>query len=48
MILSLQMASSVQDSPVVQQTFVEEIDYSEIQELSVSMIDVLILVPGSQ
>ncbi|CAH2043860.1 unnamed protein product, partial [Iphiclides podalirius] len=29
------MASSVQDSPLVQQTFVEEIDYSEIQELSV-------------
>ncbi|CAG4956757.1 unnamed protein product [Parnassius apollo] len=29
------MASNVQDSPVVQQTFVEEIDYSEIQELSV-------------
>ncbi|XP_013180092.1 PREDICTED: mitogen-activated protein kinase kinase kinase 7-like [Papilio xuthus] len=29
------MASSVQDSPVVHQTFVEEIDYSEIQELSV-------------
>lgn len=29
------MASNVQDSPV-QQTFVEEIDYSEIQELSVN------------
>ncbi|XP_072944597.1 mitogen-activated protein kinase kinase kinase 7-like [Epargyreus clarus] len=29
------MASNVQDSPVVQQTFVEEIDYSEIQELQV-------------
>ncbi|XP_045775097.1 mitogen-activated protein kinase kinase kinase 7-like [Maniola jurtina] len=29
------MASNVQDSPVVQQTFVEEIDYNEIQELQV-------------
>ncbi|KAL0821858.1 hypothetical protein ABMA28_005262 [Loxostege sticticalis] len=29
------MASTVHDSPVQQQTFVEEIDYSEIQELSV-------------
>ncbi|KOB74550.1 putative Mitogen-activated protein kinase kinase kinase 7 [Operophtera brumata] len=34
-ILSVPMASNVQDSPVPQQTFVEEIDYSEIQELSV-------------
>lgn len=30
------MASNVQDSPV-QQTFVEEIDYNEIQELSVNI-----------
>lgn len=30
------MASNVLDSPVQQQTFVEEIDYSEIQELSVN------------
>ncbi|CAG9112063.1 unnamed protein product [Plutella xylostella] len=29
------MASNVQDSPVVQQTFVEEIDYNEIRELTV-------------
>ncbi|XP_047535163.1 mitogen-activated protein kinase kinase kinase 7-like [Vanessa atalanta] len=29
------MASNVQDSPVYQQTFVEEIDYNEIQELTV-------------
>lgn len=37
-IISVPMASNssnVQDSPVHQQTFVEEIDYSEIQELSV-------------
>lgn len=31
------MASSVQDSPV-QQTFVEEIDYNEIRELSVIIL----------
>ncbi|OWR51860.1 mitogen-activated protein kinase kinase kinase 7 [Danaus plexippus plexippus] len=29
------MASNVQESPVAQQTFVEEIDYNEIQELQV-------------
>lgn len=29
------MASNTQDSPVVPQTFVEEIDYTEIQELTV-------------
>lgn len=34
--LSVPMASNVQDSPV-QQTFVEEIDYNEIQELSVNI-----------
>lgn len=32
------MASNVQDSPVVQQTFVEEIDYNEIQELQVFLV----------
>lgn len=39
MILSVTMASNPQDSPVVHQslTFVEEIDYSEIEELSVNM-----------
>lgn len=35
-ITSVPMATLVQDSPV-QQTFVEEIDYSEIQELSVNI-----------
>lgn len=34
MIISVLMASSVQDLPV-QQTFVEEIDYNEIQKISV-------------
>lgn len=35
-IISVPMASNVQDLPA-QQTFVEEIDYSEIQELSVNI-----------
>lgn len=37
------MASNVQDSPV-QQTFVEEIDYSEIQELSVNVFTIQITI----
>lgn len=41
MILCVPMASNVQDSPG-QQTFVEEIDYSEIEELSVNRSFVLL------
>lgn len=37
------MASNVQDLPV-QQTFVEEIDYTEIQELSVNIAILLCLI----
>lgn len=40
---SVSMASNVQDLPV-QQTFVEEIDYTEIQELSVNIAILLCLI----
>lgn len=42
MILSEPMASNVQESPVAQQTFVEEIDYNEIQELQVFIINSIV------